>query len=210
MARPGYRVKGPNGKTIFLPFAGCSYDGSAKGSGSYAYYACGDISESNQQKAYSMFIKTGESATTPLTQRRTGIVIRPVQGAKNIDEVPTDENLQLVDLGLSVKWASQNINASKESDYGKYYAWGETKPKTTYTWTNYTHAYGSYNSAKNIGTDISQTVYDAAYLSDPSLALPTIEQWNELISRCTWTLERLSGDRTEQEEHLSAIVWLHV
>ncbi len=189
----GYRVKGPNGKTIFLPFAGCSYDGSAKGIGSYAYYACGDISESNQQKAYSMFIKTGESATTPLTQRRTGIVIRPVQGAKNIDEVPTDENLQLVDLGLSVKWASQNINASKESDYGKYYAWGETKPKTTYTWTNYTHAYGSYNSAKNIGTDISQTVYDAAYLSDPSLALPTIEQWNELISRCTWTLVTSNG-----------------
>lgn len=189
----GYRVKGPNGKTIFLPFAGCSFDGSEKGNGTYAYYGCGDISESSLQKAYSMFIKTGVSATTPLTQRRTGIVIRPVQGAKDIDEVPTDENLQLVDLGLSVKWASQNINASKESDYGNYYAWGETKPKTTYTWTNYTHSYGSSSSARFIGTNISQTVYDAAYLSDPSLALPTVEQWNELISRCTWTLVTING-----------------
>lgn len=28
------------------------------------------------------------------------------------------------DLGLSVKWATCNVGASKPSDYGNYYAWG--------------------------------------------------------------------------------------
>ena len=37
---------------------------------------------------------------------------------------------EAVDLGLAsgVKWASFNIGASKEYEYGDYYAWGETIP----------------------------------------------------------------------------------
>lgn len=44
---------------------------------------------------------------------------------------------QAVDLGLSVKWASWNVGASKPEDYGAYYAWGETKEKDTYDWSTY-------------------------------------------------------------------------
>ena len=32
-----------------------------------------------------------------------------------------------VDLGLSVKWATCNVGASSPTDYGDYFAWGETK-----------------------------------------------------------------------------------
>ena len=35
---------------------------------------------------------------------------------------------EAVDLGLSVKWASFNLGASKPEEYGDYYAWGETEP----------------------------------------------------------------------------------
>ena len=42
-----------------------------------------------------------------------------------------------VDLGLSVKWAMQNVGASSPSDNGGYFAWGETRPKSSYTWSNY-------------------------------------------------------------------------
>ena len=35
---------------------------------------------------------------------------------------------QIVDLGLSVKWASRPLGASNENAYGYYYAWGETAP----------------------------------------------------------------------------------
>ena len=43
---------------------------------------------------------------------------------------PTYENgHEYVDLGLSVKWATCNVGASKPEDYGDYFAWGDT---TTY------------------------------------------------------------------------------
>ncbi|EPT34324.1 putative lipoprotein [Bacteroidetes bacterium oral taxon 272 str. F0290] len=46
---------------------------------------------------------------------------------------------EYVDLGLpsGVKWAKCNLGASKPTDYGDYYAWGETEPKAEYTWANY-------------------------------------------------------------------------
>ena len=42
-----------------------------------------------------------------------------------------------VDLGLpsGLKWAKCNLGASKPSDYGNYYAWGELIDKCTWTWT---------------------------------------------------------------------------
>ena len=44
-----------------------------------------------------------------------------------------------VDLGLSVKWATCNLGATKPEEYGDYYAWGETetKTKTDYNWSTY-------------------------------------------------------------------------
>ncbi|MGM9816741.1 MAG: hypothetical protein ACI304_06750, partial [Lepagella sp.] len=41
-----------------------------------------------------------------------------------------------VDLGLSVKWATKNVGATSPSDYGDYYAWGETSTKSSYTEDN--------------------------------------------------------------------------
>ena len=42
-----------------------------------------------------------------------------------------------VDLGLSVKWATCNVGASKPEDLGNYYAWGETESKSEYYLSNY-------------------------------------------------------------------------
>ena len=47
------------------------------------------------------------------------------------------ENLEYVDLGLSVKWANMNVGASKITDFGNYYAWAETSTKEQYDWTTY-------------------------------------------------------------------------
>ena len=33
-----------------------------------------------------------------------------------------------IDMGLSVKWASFNLGATRPEEYGDYYAWGETEP----------------------------------------------------------------------------------
>ncbi len=44
-----------------------------------------------------------------------------------------------VDLGLKsgVKWATCNIGAKKPTEYGDYFAWGETKEKKDFSWKNY-------------------------------------------------------------------------
>ena len=47
------------------------------------------------------------------------------------------ENIEYIDLGLSVKWANMNVGASKITDFGNYYAWAETSTKEQYDWTTY-------------------------------------------------------------------------
>lgn len=46
---------------------------------------------------------------------------------------------EAVDMGTSVLWAPYNIGASKATEGGDFFAWGETAPKSTYTWGNYRH-----------------------------------------------------------------------
>ena len=199
----GYTVKGPSGKTIFLPFSGCSFEGKTNGAGTYAYYWSSEVSEgATGAKAYALYPKSGTSTTKASIQRRTGAVIRPVKGA-GVTPTPTQEEMDLVDLGLSVKWANMNIEADNVEKTGYYYAWGETSKKSSYTWANYKHSNGTQATAKFIGDDISgDEQYDAAKswcyaqgdaLPCDFLSLPTAEQWQELISKCTWTSTTKNG-----------------
>lgn len=77
-----------------------------------------------------------------------------------------DEN-GAVDLGLSVKWATYNVGATKPEEYGDYYAWGEVETKEDYTETSYEFTkvdqYGDYYQVLPGGfSDISKTQYDPA------------------------------------------------
>ena len=42
-----------------------------------------------------------------------------------------------VDMGNGLKWATMNIGATSEEEYGDYFAWGETETKESYTMANY-------------------------------------------------------------------------
>ena len=46
---------------------------------------------------------------------------------KKIPVVSLDlpDNVEAVDLGLSVKWASCNLGADAPNDYGGYFGWGD-------------------------------------------------------------------------------------
>ena len=103
-----------------------------------------------------------------------------------------------VDLGLSVKWATCNVGATKPERYGDYYAWGETEPKTTYNWNYYKWCSGSsttltkYNTSSEYGTVDNKTVLDLE--DDAARAnwggawrMPTDDEWTELRENCTWT-----------------------
>lgn len=110
---------------------------------------------------------------------------------------------EAVDLGLSVKWASFNVGASKPEEFGGYYAWGEVETKTEYSWETYKWCKG---------TEITLTKYcnnseygyngytDDKYVLDPeddvahvewggSWRMPTHEEMRELTETCTWTRE---------------------
>lgn len=181
----GYTVNGPNGKSIFLPFSGSSYDGSSHGVGSNAYYWSANNVSSESSKAQAAYIKSGTISIVTNINRRTGVTIRAVG-------VPV--SLELVDLGLSVKWANMNIDATDIHVTGGYYAWGETKTKDTYTWKTYTHCSGTAASCSNIGSDISMNFsYDRAYNYDTNICLPTAAQWEELINQCTWKATTVDG-----------------
>ncbi len=93
-----------------------------------------------------------------------------------------------VDLGLSVKWATKNVGASSPSDYGDYFAWGETSKKDEYDISN------SKTWDKSLG-DISGNVqYDAARANwGGTWRLPTKNECQELVDRCTWSWTSQGG-----------------
>ena len=84
-----------------------------------------------------------------------------------------------VDLGLSVLWATCNVGASSPSDYGGYYAWGETKTKSNYTEDNSR----TYEVSMD---DISgNPSYDAATANwGDGWRMPTNEELEELMYKC--------------------------
>ena len=67
------------------------------------------------------------------------------------------ETPQAIDLGLpsGTKWASFNLGATKPEEYGYYYAWGETEPKATYSWSNYMWCKGTDHTLTKYCTDSS-------------------------------------------------------
>ena len=93
-----------------------------------------------------------------------------------------------VDLGLSVLWSDRNVGASSPSDYGGYYAWGETSTKSDYSWSTYTHCDVNRDNCHNIGSNIAGTRYDVARQKwGGGWKMPTKAQFEELRSKCTWT-----------------------
>ena len=104
---------------------------------------------------------------------------------------PDDNHPHAIDLGLpsGTKWACCNVGASKPEDYGGYYAWGETNEKSVYDWDTYAY-YNSNTGYVNIGSDIAGTSYDVARVRmGAPWRMPSFEQMNELINKCSrqWT-----------------------
>ena len=97
-------------------------------------------------------------------------------------------------MGDGLKWATMNIGASSETDFGDYFAWGETEPKKNYSWGKY--KYGTqehltkYVTSSDYGTVDNLTVLessdDAATTNwGKEWRTPTFEEWVNLLKLCT-------------------------
>lgn len=111
---------------------------------------------------------------------------------------PDDHHPHLIDLGLpsGTQWSCCNVGATTPEEYGNYYAWGETKPKSVYNWDTYQYGYynyyGDYSHLVNIGSGIAGTGYDAATANWGSpWHMPTKAQCDELRTSCSsvWTTQ---------------------
>ena len=113
---------------------------------------------------------------------------------------------EILDLGLSVKWASFNLGATKPEELGDLYAWGETGTKEQYEWSNY-----KWGEKYNILTkycydpDHGENGFtDNKYILDPSddivrkrlggnWRMPTKGEIEELISNTTFRQDYQNG-----------------
>ena len=107
-----------------------------------------------------------------------------------------------VDLGLSVKWATQNVGASSPSDYGYHFAWGETRKKDNYDWKTCfdrlditADSWGIYKIGGK--TSISPTSgHDTARENwGGTWRMPTDAEFYELCNKCTWTWTSQGGHK---------------
>lgn len=111
-----------------------------------------------------------------------------------------------VDMGLSVKWATCNLGAWWPEDYGNYYAWGETEPKTNYTLNTYKWCEGDFRSftkycaEAEFGTvdNLSklEAEDDAASVNlGGNWRMPTIAEFEELFNEenCAWVWTDIQG-----------------
>lgn len=91
-----------------------------------------------------------------------------------------------VDLGLpsGIKWATCNVGATSPEGYGNYYAWGET---TTYNGSTYIYI------DNPITLPASRDAATANWGS--GWRMPTKEEMQELIDKCSYTWATLNGKK---------------
>ena len=125
--------------------------------------------------------------------------------------VVVESKVKAVDMGLSVMWGDVNLGAEKPEDFGNYYAWGEVEPKGDYSWETYKWAEGSHLKITKYCEDrfwAGKGLPDKKIVLDPEddaahvklgikWRIPTIEEWEELMTNCTWFwTQNYNGTRT--------------
>ena len=112
-------------------------------------------------------------------------------------DVPQAVDMGTVVNGKNIKWASFNIGASSPEEYGFYYAWGETEPKSddswsTYKWGTSPTSLTKYNTDGSLGNVDNKTILEpeddvASVKLGGKWRMPTDAEWTELRTKCTWT-----------------------
>ena len=131
----------------------------------------------------------GRSATLVFSYHHHADVYIPVTQKGISENLPAD----VVDLGLpsGKLWTTMNMGASKPSDSGTFYAWGEIGGKSSYTWDNYMW---KPDQMKYDETGTLEMLDDpAARFLSFDYRMPTIYDFIELEENCNLAEETLNG-----------------
>ena len=194
----GYKIVGLNGNSIFLPAVGYIMNDRFNDSGISARYWSSSLELGGGAVCAYAVNFSSNLVNQSIILRTCGQSVRPV--------CPKQQH-EYVDLGLSVKWATCNVGATRPEEYGDYFAWGETEPKENYDWSTYKYCNGTsititkYCNKSNYGyngfTD-TKTVLDseddAATVNwGGNWRMPTDAEMTELREQCTWTWTTQNG-----------------
>lgn len=115
------------------------------------------------------------------------------------------EGVTVVDLGLSVLWATCNLGASEPQEPGDTYCWGETTPSpywknwSDYKWCNGTRDnFTKYCTNPVYGNVDNRTTLelsdDAAHVAlGGNWRMPTYNEYRELVNNTTTAIVRYNG-----------------
>ena len=122
----------------------------------------------------------------------------PSGGNTGYKTCPDNKHPHMIDLGLpsGTLWACCNVGASKPEEYGNYYAWGETSPKSVYSWSTYKWCSGLYDTQTKYCTKSSYGSVDNKTTLDSSddaatvnwgtpWRMPSLDVIKELVDKCT-------------------------
>lgn len=119
-----------------------------------------------------------------------------------------------MDLGLTsgTLWMDRNVGAEKDTDYGLYFAWGETEGYSgittdkQFSWADYKYANGASDKLTKYCNDSSygndgyadslttlETTDDSALQNAHKFVMPTKAQLQELIDETTYTWTTKNG-----------------
>ena len=140
-----------------------------------------------------------EGTTTDV--QRDWVVIGPDnQATQNLitDLTNNAQQHEYVDLGLpsGTLWATCNVGANSPEEYGDYFAWGETEPKSIYDWNTYfdtgriDETFGTISFKKYLNLSELQPEDDAATVNWGSdWQIPSLDQLKELCNSSYTTTE---------------------
>ena len=134
----------------------------------------------------------------------SGVKAECIVTVTNPDNSGTLDGHEYVDLGLpsGTLWATCNVGANSPEEYGDYYAWAETEPKSDYYWETYKYCKGSYGTMTKYCINSDSGTVDNKTELEPSddaatanwgsgWQMPSEEQYDELYNSSytttTWT-----------------------
>lgn len=144
-------------------------------------------------------IKDGEAVITATANSNTALnaVCKVTVGFDHFNDH------EYVDLGITndagepLYWATCNVGANSPEDLGDKFAWGETEPKTSFSWSTYKWCEGTettltkYCTSSSYGTVDNKSVLeledDAAHQNwGGTWRMPSPSELEKLIKECTW------------------------